>query len=216
VPVSSVLIFVYHALTAVQSSEGEMIDLVALFVELCQALPAPAVLELGTRRVPERPSTCRTAWVPHARTYLGTDLHPGLDVDLVADVHWLADQLGEERFDAIISCSTFEHLKYPHLAAHQIMRTLRVGGIVFVQTHQSFPLHAHPYDYFRFSREALAGLFGTRMGFQVLATDYEFPAQIHADRDPAARHHPAFLNVRLVGQKQAPTPRHFIYKFDTG
>jgi hypothetical protein len=190
-------------------------DLVALFQTRCHALVQPTVLELGTRRVDNRPSTRRTDWIPHAAQYLGTDVHPGPDVDIVADVHQLADQLGDEQFDAIISCSTFEHLKYPHLAAHQVMRTLRIGGLIFIQTHQTFPLHAHPYDYFRFSREALAGLFGTRMGFTILATDYEFPAQIVAERDPAAQVHPAFLNVRLVGQKHAPTPPQYQYEFDS-
>lgn len=192
-----------------------MADLVRLFVDQCRALAEPSVLELGARRVAGLPSTRRDGWVPHAREYLGTDVRPGLDVDVVADVHRLADQLGTNRFDAIISCSTFEHLKYPHLAAHQIMCALRVGGLLFVQTHQRFPLHAHPYDYFRFSREALAGLFGTRMGFEVLATDYEFPAEVHALEAPSLRHLPAYLNVRLLGVKRAPTPAAYHYELDT-
>jgi hypothetical protein len=198
----------------VSHKENRSMDLVMLFQERCRSIASPEVLELGTRRVDDRPSTRRNAWVPHARSYLGTDLQPGPDVDAVADVHCLADQLGEERFDAIISCSTFEHLKYPHLAAHQVMRALRLGGLLFIQTHHTFPLHAHPYDYFRFSREALAGLFGMQMGFEILATDYEFPAQIVAERDPAAREHPAFLNVRLVGRKHAPTPLQYVYELD--
>lgn len=190
-------------------------DLVELFQEKCRAITTPDVLELGTRRVGDRPSTLRTSWVPHAQSYVGTDQESGLDVDLVADLHQLADQVGEEQYDAITSCSTLEHVKYPHLAAHQIMRTLRVGGLLFIQTHHTFPLHAHPYDYFRFSREALAGLFGTQMGFQTLATDYEFPAQIHSEQDPVAKEHPAFLNARLVGQKLSKTPSTYIYELDT-
>ena len=85
--------------------------------------------------------------------------------------------VGAERFDVILSASTFEHLKYPGLAAHELLKTLTVGGLLFVQTHQSFPLHGYPSDYFRFSREALASLFGTTMGFEVVATGYDFPAR---------------------------------------
>jgi SAM-dependent methyltransferase len=185
----------------------------ALFIERCQLVPAPRVLELGTMRsIPDR-STKHDAWIPHAAEYLGTDI--ALGVDLVADIHKLADTLGDESFDIIISCSSFEHFKYPHLAAHQVMRTLRVGGLLFIQTHQTFPLHAFPYDYFRFSREALAGMFGTRMGFNVISTDYEFPAQVVSDVDPIARLNPAFLNVRLLGEKTAHTPESYIYELDT-
>lgn len=146
-------------------------SLLESFLVRCHALNAPRVLELGTKRSIASRSTRHDTWVPHASEYLDTDFASGLDVDIVADVHRLTAVTGEEQFDIIISCSTFEHFKYPHRAAHEVMKALRVGGLLFIQTHQSFPLHAHPYDYFRFSREALAGLFGTQMGFRVLATD---------------------------------------------
>jgi SAM-dependent methyltransferase len=184
------------------------------FLAHCQAMPQPRVLELGTMRsVPTR-STRHDAWVPHASQYLGTDINSGPDVDIVADVHRLTETVGEEQFDIIISCSTFEHFKYPHLAAHEVMKSLKIGGILFIQTHQTFPLHSYPYDYFRFSREALAGLFGTRMGFQVHATDYEFPARVFTLREKAIPHQPAFLNVRLYGEKVAKTPAQYLFDFD--
>lgn len=185
-----------------------------LFLQHCKQLRRPRVLELGTlRSIPDR-STMHRHFVPHAGEYLGTDIAPGLDVDIVADVHRLADQVGEERFDVIISCSTFEHLKYPHLAAHQLMRALKRGGALFIQTHQTFPLHAYPYDYFRFSREAMAGLFGARMGIRVVSTSFQFPARIHADETPDLHNHPAFLNVNLFGLKTGRTPRNYIYELD--
>ncbi len=53
------------------------------------------------------------------------------------------------------------------------------------------------------------------MGFEVLATDYAFPAQIHSEQAPTTCQHTAFLNVLLVGRKQAPTPVHYIYEFDS-
>lgn len=182
------------------------------FVKRCQAMPAPVVAELGTlRSIPTR-STRHDVWTPHARRHVGIDIQAGLDVDVVADVHRLADIVGDEQYDAVVSCSSFEHFKYPHLAAHQIMRTLKPGGLVFVQTHQTFPLHAYPFDYFRFSIEALAGLFGTRMGVEVLAVDYEFPAVISNEADPLLSQNPAFLNSRLLAVKTGPTPRDYIYE----
>lgn len=184
------------------------------FLARAAALPAPRVLELGTRRsIPGR-STKHVEWFPHAAEHLGTDLAPGPDVDVVGDVHRLSEVVGRERFDVVVSCSTFEHFKYPHLAAHEVMRTLRIGGLLFVQTHQAFPLHAHPCDYFRFSREALAGLFGTRMGFTVHATAYEFHARVHSRREPGVRRLPAHLNVVLFGEKTGPTPEAYVHELD--
>jgi hypothetical protein len=181
----------------------------------CAALASPRVLELGTKRTAPTESTRRDRWVPHASEYLGTDIEAGDDVNVVADVHRLTAVTGEERFDVIISCSTFEHFKYPQLAAHEVMKALAIGGLLFVQTHQTFPLHSYPYDYFRFSREALAALFGTRMGMHVVAVDYHFPAKISAPREPTIGEYPAFLNVLLFGEKTAKTPQDYVYEFDT-
>jgi SAM-dependent methyltransferase len=184
------------------------------FIARCKTMNHPRVLELGTKRSIASRSTRRDSWVPHASEYLGTDIEAGVDVNIVADAHRLTETTGEEQFDIIISCSTFEHFKYPHLVAHEIMKALRVGGVVFIQTHQSFPLHAYPYDYFRFSREALAGLFGTQMGFHVRATDYYFPVRLYSPHDPGGKNNPAFLNVRLFGEKIRKTPPTYIYEYD--
>jgi len=185
------------------------------FLARCRTMPAPRVLELGTLQSQAGRSTLHTDFVPHAAAYLGTDIVAGPDVDIVADIHRLTQVTGEEQFDVIISCSSFEHFKYPHLAAHEVMKALRVGGVLFIQTHQTFPIHAYPYDYFRFSREALAGLFGAQMGFRVLAADYEFPVLLYSQRDPRSLQAPAYLNVRLFGEKLAPTPAAYVYEFDT-
>ena len=185
------------------------------FISRCQTMDQPRVLELGTKRSITARSTRHDAWIPNAGEYLGADIENGPDVDIIADVHYLTQVTGEEQFDIIISCSTFEHFKYPHLAAHEVMKALRVGGVLFIQTHQAFPLHAYPHDYFRFSREALAGLFGTQMGFRVLATDYEFPAKICSLREPHTANFPSFLNVLLFGEKFDQTPQTYIFEYDT-
>jgi hypothetical protein len=170
------------------------------------------VLELGTLQSQSGRSTMHRDWVPHAAEFLGTDIEAGPDVDVVADLHRLTDAVGTERFDVIISASTFEHLKYPTLAAHELMRALKVGGVLFVQTHQSFPLHGYPNDYFRFSQDALASLFGTEMGFEVVATNYDFPVRLVSRRDPVGQRMPAFLNTTLWGEKRAPTPDDYRYE----
>lgn len=178
-------------------------------------LENPRVLELGTKRLNKHLSTRRDAWIPHASEYLGVDIEMGEDVDLVADVHCLSKFVGTESFNVIISCSSFEHFKYPHLAAHEVMKTLKIGGLLFIQTHQSYPLHAAPFDYFRFSKEALSGLFGNKMGFHVIAVDYEFPVRLKSRETAQVSYLPAYLNSRLFGEKISQTPDEYIYEFDT-
>jgi Methyltransferase domain len=200
------------ALAGTSRAEAEASsDLEQRFQERCRQFDAPSVLELGTKQsIPGR-STMHRDWVPHAAEFLGTDMEEGPDVDIVADVHRLSEHVGRERFDVILSCSTFEHLKYPALAAHEIMKSLKVGGAVYIQTVQSFPLHAFPSDYFRFSQEALASLFGTRMGVEVVATNYDFPVRLYARRVPGLQRFPAFLNSTLWGEKRGPTPDEYVY-----
>lgn len=181
------------------------------FIKDLQGMKAPRVLELGTLRSEKGRSTRHDDWAPNASEFLGTDLHECEDVDIIADIHSLSETCGHESFDAIISCSTFEHFKYPQLAAHEIMKVLKPNGIIYIQTHQTFPLHAYPYDYYRFSKEALSSLFATNMGFHSRA-GYEFPAKINEPRRIIDPHAESYLNVCLYGKKIKTTPSEFLYE----
>ena len=179
-----------------------------------EGVERPRVLELGTRRSTPNVSTRHDRFFPNASEYLGTDILPGADVDLVADVHRLTKYVGEGSFDVILTEAGFEHFKYPHLAAHEIMKALRIGGLVFVQTHQTFPIHAVPHDYFRFSTDALRSLFGEQMGMKIHSAGYASPAAIYSRVDPMGRKAPAFLHVNICAQKVEQTPSDFVYEFD--
>lgn len=184
------------------------------FKQECARLDSPRVLELGSKRSVLNLSTVHKNYVPHAGEFLGIDLQTGLDVDILGDIHQLSSVVGRESFDVIISCSTFEHLKYPHLAAHEIMKTLTIGGLLFIQTHHSFIQMDSPVDYFRYTREGLCGLFGTRNGFSVKAVDYEFPARLVSERVPILKNTDVYLNTILYGQKTGKTPAKYVYEYD--
>ena len=114
-------------------SEGQASsDLEQRFMARCAELLSPSVLELGTLQSQPGRSTMHRDWVPHAAEFLGTDIEAGPDVDVVADLHRLTDVVGRDRFDVILSCSTFEHLKTPTLAAHELMKALKVGGLIYI------------------------------------------------------------------------------------
>lgn len=188
-------------------------QLIEDFFKRCREMKEPRVLELGTKRMIPQVKTKHDDWIPNASEFIGFDIQEGIDADVVGDVHRLSEIVGENQFDVIISCSSFEHFKYPQLAAHEIMKTLKIGGILFIQTHQSFPIHGVPNDYFRFSREALEGLFGTKMGFRVIATDYEFPTRMFSPEDLTFLMK-SYVNVRLFGEKIAETPAEYIYELE--
>jgi SAM-dependent methyltransferase len=159
------------------------------------------VLEIGTRRTEGGAPTTRRHWAHPSAEYVMSDFMPGLDVDVVADAEKLSETFGTEAFDAVIGCSVFEHIKRPWLASAEIAKVLRPGGKVFVQTHFAFPIHAYPYDYWRFTREALATLFGPEAGFSECTTYYEFPAAIVSRELYLSAYGHSFLNVCAVAIK---------------
>ncbi|MET0049693.1 MAG: methyltransferase domain-containing protein [Candidatus Thiodiazotropha sp.] len=189
-----------------------MSDCLVTFIEEASRLPSPRVLELGTKRSRRNRSTLHKAWVPHAGEYLGTDFQSGDDVDIVGDLHSLSKLTGEARFDIVISCSTLEHVQYPWLAVEEISRMLSLNGLVAVQTHHAFPLHAYPQDYWRYTTEALSTLFCVRAGFQVLGTSYDFKSHLFSWRRPWMIRHTCYLNSYLVARKIADIPGNFNWR----
>lgn len=184
------------------------------FLDELRAMGAPRILELGTRRSNPEISTMQREHYPFAGEYIGTDIQPGIDVDVVSDVHRLSDTFGEESFDAIISFSVFEHVKYPFLAAHEILKTLRVGGHLFIMTHFIYHEHGYPHDYFRYTRDGLAALFPRAMGAEVRWTQYAFPCEIHSERVAWNPVNQAYLNVHLWVTKRESTPATLQYDLD--
>ena len=153
------------------------------FLSAAGALGADAhVLEIGTREtVPGQilNSMPRFPRVPRGN-YILADVQPGLGVDVVADVHRLPQDWAG-RFDAVVAIAVFEHLERPWIAAREIARVLAPGGFCYVSTCQTFPLHAHPSDFFRFSREALALIFADA-GLHVVETAYQHRTKIIAPK----------------------------------
>lgn len=178
-------------------------NILGTFLEQANALTKPRVLEIGTKRVVASEGTIRKHWIPNAGEYIGTDAEEGLDVDVVSDAHSLSSTFEHNYFDVVLSCSVFEHLKFPWIVSTEIARVLKMHGLLFVHTHNAFPLHGYPHDYWRYTRESLSALFSEVSGFECLGTEYEFPCQIVADRDPNIANGEAFLNVLVFARKVA-------------
>lgn len=86
------------------------------------------------------------------RTYTGTDIRPGPNVDRVLP----AEELPPEEADVIICTEMLEHAQSWHSALAGLVRVLRPGGRLILTTRgPGFPKHDHPGDYWRFTVELM-------------------------------------------------------------
>lgn len=130
-----------------------------------------------------------------------TDIEAGPGVDLVYDLQSMWQHC-ELKFDGIFCPSVLEHVERPWVAMYSMVAMLKPGGLLFVQTHQTFPLHFYPNDYFRFSSDALKVLC-IDAGLTVVSCNMELPCTITpvheiAGWNPIAH---ACLNSSICGQK---------------
>jgi SAM-dependent methyltransferase len=127
--------------------------------------PGVRILEIGSREVTGK-STARRRFAQ--AEYVGFDFYPGPNVDVVGDAHQLSRYFGDQKFDIIYSTAVFEHLAMPWLAATEIAKLLKVGGLVVIETHFSHQSHERPWHFFQFSDMALQVLFSPALGFECI------------------------------------------------
>ena len=138
-----------------------------LILPWVERAPEGPVLAVGMREAPgaDEPLARRMF---AGREVVSIDIHPGPGVTLVADVHDLSSVIEPESFAIAYSVSVLEHLRLPWVAAAQMARALRVGGLALQGAPWVFPTHSEPNDFWRLSTGALTTLFGPEMGFEVL------------------------------------------------
>ena len=133
------------------------------------------LLEIGSR------SRSGNIYTKHFREnveYSGLDIVEGDNVDVVGDAHYLSKLYENNSIDFVYSISTFEHLLCPWIVAVEMNKIMSTGGIAYIQSHQSWPVHEEPADYFRFSKHSWHSLFNTLTGFEILSSSNENPAHI--------------------------------------
>jgi len=131
------------------------------------------ILEIGSREV-TGPSKDRKAF--DKAEYTGFDYYPANNVDVVGDVHKLSSYFKKsEKFDLIYSSACFEHFAMPWLVAVEIAKLLKVGGLVFIETHFSYSSHERPWHFFQFSDMALKTLFSKALGFECIEAGMSNP-----------------------------------------
>lgn len=166
--------------------------------------PGMRILEIGSREVT---AESRARKVFSDAEYVGFDFYPAPNVDVVGDAHKLSSYFREEeKFDVIYSAACFEHFAMPWLVATEISRLLRVGGIVFIETHFSFSSHERPWHFFQFSDMALRALFSKALGFECIEAGMSNPiiGRFSALADQYLRYKPVgglYCHSQYLGKK---------------
>ena len=91
--------------------------------------------------------------------YVGIDMAPGKDVDLVVDLTQGIGKLPPDYFALGICCSVLEHVRRPWVFAEHLTTVLRTGAALYISVPWVWRYHPYPDDYFRFSWRGIMELF---------------------------------------------------------
>jgi len=162
------------------------------------------ILEIGSREV-TGPSDARKQF--SKAEYIGFDYYPGNNVDVVGDAHRLSSYFPTgETFDLIYSTACFEHFAMPWVVAEQVAKMLKVGGLLFIETHFSFAAHERPWNFFQFSDMGLRMLFPGALGFECIEAGMSNPivGRFSASADKDLRYRPIrglYCHSEYLGRK---------------
>lgn len=160
------------------------------------ALPEPLV-EIGARAADGQERIADVRAILGAGEHIGCDIQPGPNVDRIEDVHRLS--FDDASVGTVVAFETLEHVADPIRAMEEIHRVLRPGGVVAISSLMFMPIHAHPWDYWRFTPEAFELLlkdFDSRlvvgvgwhlMPSNVFGVGVKGPADLSLDRLPRTK-----------------------------
>jgi SAM-dependent methyltransferase len=108
-------------------------------------------LDLGGEKIGSRGDFKRNPTLVDQWIYLNIDGKVGPDT--IADAHGLP--FPGNLFDCVVCCEVLEHLHDPFLCTSEILRVLKPEGVLLLSTPFMFPIHADPFDYYRFTPQGL-------------------------------------------------------------
>lgn len=140
--------------------------------DLADAVPLPEPLvELGSRAADGQEDIADVRSILGAGEHIGCDIQPGRNVDRIEDVHALT--FADESVGSVVAFETLEHVADPIRAMAEIHRVLRPGGVVAISSLMFMPIHAHPWDYWRFTPEAFELLLDSFESHLVVAVGWD-------------------------------------------
>ena len=119
------------------------------------------LVEIGARAAEGQEGLADLRGIFGASEHIGCDIQEGHGVDRIEDVHELT--FADDSVGTVISLETLEHVADPLRAVQEMYRVLKPGGLLAISSLMFFPIHAHPWDYWRFTPE----------GFELLLAPFE-------------------------------------------
>lgn len=147
------------------------------FVALTSGDHSASILEIGSRNVS---GVQRKEIFSHCNEHIGFDIKKGDGVDVIGDVHSLAEHFPESHFDYVFSVSVFEHVLMPWKAVLEINKVMKKGGVLFLSTHPVWPSHEQPWDFWRFPANGFHALFNKHTGFEIQTLSEGLPAKMYS------------------------------------
>lgn len=90
--------------------------------------------------------------------YVGLDIAPGPNVDVVVADLYVWNEVPDAGFDVVISGQALEHIPFPWLVVEEICRKLRVGGLACLIAPSGGPEHRYPVDCYRYFSDGMRSL----------------------------------------------------------
>lgn len=141
-------------------------------VEAIERLPlADPIVEIGSRPASGQEEIADLRPLLAGHDFLGTDIQEGPGVDQVEDIHGLTFK--DDSIGSIFALDTLEHVADPIRGMQEVYRVLKPGGVTVITSHMFMPIHAHPWDYWRFTPEAFSLLLEPFESRLVLANGWE-------------------------------------------
>ncbi len=132
-----------HGLGKIAIPQAQADALLAGMVADCAGKPC---LQIGVKE------THVTRFGPNWTTVDKFDMTPRIDRH--DDIHDL--KFADGYFDAAVCISILEHVDNPWRAVSELVRVLRPGGLLWLQSPMAYPYHPDPLDLWRFTPDGLA------------------------------------------------------------
>lgn len=114
------------------------------------------VVEIGARAAEGQEDVADLRSLFPGRTYIGCDIQEGPGVDRIEDVHALT--FADDSVATVICLETLEHVADPIRAVEEMHRVLAPGGVLAISSLMFFPIHEHPWDFWRFTPDGFGRL----------------------------------------------------------
>lgn len=123
---------------------------------LSDAPQGQKVLDIGSCDVAG--GTYRQFFDPAIFEYVGLDMAPGPNVDIVPSRPYCWREIASNSFDIVISGQAFEHAEFFWLTAAEMARVLRPGGLLCLIAPRGFARHRFPVDCYRFDADGMVAI----------------------------------------------------------